>query len=92
MFFRPLRREEHVDVVDGQRVTGTDRGFRRLTMLSPGWRKRQCEVHQGCREESILLAGDLFVCGNGRGAMGPGAMLVNEIGLRHGRWRRGAGR
>lgn len=84
MFFRPLRREEHVDVVDGRRVTGTERGFRRLTILAPGWREARCEVHLGCREENILLAGDLFVAGRGRGAMHPGGVLVNEVGLRHG--------
>ena len=84
MFFRPLRREERVEVVDGRRVTGTERGFRRLTTLTPGWREPRCEVHPGCREENILLAGDLFVAGEGRGAMHPGAVLVNEVGLRHG--------
>ena len=84
MFFRPLRREERVEVVDGRRVTGTERGFRRLTTLTPGWREPRCEVHPGCREENILLAGDLFVAGHGRGAMHPGAVLVNEVGLRHG--------
>jgi hypothetical protein len=84
MFFRPLQREEHVDVVGGRRVTGTERGFRRLTTLTPGWREPHCEVHPGCREENILLSGDLYICGDGRGAMSPGAVLVNEVGLRHG--------
>jgi hypothetical protein len=84
MFFRSLRREEHVDVIDGRRVTGTERGFRRLTTLTPGWREPRCEVHPGCREENILLAGDLFVAGHGRGAIHPGGVLVNEVGLRHG--------
>ena len=84
MFFRPLRTEEHVGEVDGRRVTGTTRGFRRLTALAPGWRELRCELHPGCREENILLAGDLLVCGEGRGAMHPGSVLVNEIGLRHG--------
>ena len=84
MFFRPLRREDHVDEVDGRRVTGSERGFRRLTILTPGWREPRCEVHPGCREENILLAGDLFVAGQGRGAMHPGGVLVNEVGLRHG--------
>jgi len=84
MLFRPLRSEEHVDEVDGKRVTGSPRGFRRLTCLAPGWSERRCEVHAECREENILLAGDLLVCGHGRGVMRPGSVLVNEIGLRHG--------
>jgi hypothetical protein len=84
MFFRPLQREEHVEVVDGRRVTGTEHGFRRLTTLTPGWRELRCEVHPGCREENILLAGDLYVSGEGRGAMSAGSVLVNEVGLRHG--------
>jgi hypothetical protein len=84
MLFRPLRTEEQVDEFEGRRVTGTPRGFRRLTVLAPGWCERRCEVHAGCREENIVLAGDLMVCGKGRGVLGPGSVLVNEVGLRHG--------
>jgi hypothetical protein len=84
MLFRPLRSEERVDRLSSKRVTGSPRGFRRLTVLAPGWSERRCEIHAECREENILLAGDLWVAGEGRGLMRPGSVLVNESGLRHG--------